>query len=209
MKKNLYLAFVFSVWTHSGPAQAEQGDWLVRIRAIDIRPRDQSDSIPALGVPASAIDLSNQVTPELDFSYFFLKNVALELILIVPEKHDVALSGSEIGSARELPPTLTAQYHFNPDGKFRSYLGAGVNYTRFSDVNLHVAGVGKLKLDRSSWGGALQAGFDMEVGKNKFINFDVKKIFIESDVKLAENGAKVSHIRLDPVVLGIGFGWRL
>jgi outer membrane protein len=130
------------------------------------------------------------------------------LILTYPQRHDVSLNGTKIGTAKHLPPTLTVQYHFFPDGKFRPYLGAGINYTHFSDVNLNVPGVGQLDLGRSSWGGALQAGIDVEIGKNKFINFDVKKIYIGTDVKLAATGATVSHVRLDPVVLGVGFGWR-
>lgn len=209
MEKTLCLAFVFSVLTvGQSQAQADQGDWLVRIRALDIQPRNQSDPIPALGVPANAITLNDKWAPEIDLSYFLLKNIALELILTYPQRHDVSLNGTKIGTAKHLPPTLTTQYHFAPDGKFRPYLGAGINYTHFSDVNLSVPGVGQLDMGRSSWGGALQAGFDVEVGKSKFINFDVKKIYIGSDVKLAATGATVSHVRLDPIVLGVGFGWK-
>lgn len=209
MMKYAGLAFILcNVMTGAGYAQADQGDWLVRIRAIDIQPRNQSDPIPGLGVPADAISLSDKWAPEVDFSYFLTKNIALELILTYPQEHDVFLSGARIGTAKHLPPTLTAQYHFIPDGKFRPYLGAGINYTHFSDVDLDVPGVGPLALDKDSWGAALQAGFDVEIYKDKFINFDIKKIYIDSDVKLAANGAKVSHIKLDPIVVGVGFGWR-
>lgn len=209
MKKYLGLVFVIlNGLTVPGQSQADQGDWLVRVRAIDILPKNQSDPIPGLGVPANAITLNNKLAPELDFSYFLMKNIALELILTYPQEHDVFLNGAKIGTAKHLPPTLTVQYHFAPDGKFRPYLGAGINYTRFSDVDLNVTGVGQLALDKDSWGAAFQAGFDVEVDKNKFINFDIKKIYIESDVKLAANGAKISHIQLDPIVIGIGFGWK-
>lgn len=209
MEKYVYLGLVVGALTvGQSQAQADQGDWLVRIRALDIQPRNQSDPIPALGVPANAITLNDKWAPEIDLNYFLLKNIALELILTYPQRHDVSLNSAKIGTAKHLPPTLTLQYHVTPDGKFRPYLGAGINYTYFSDVNLSVPGVGQLDMDRSSWGGALQVGFDMEVGKNKFINFDVKKIYIGSDVKLAAAGATISHVRLDPVVLGVGFGWK-
>lgn len=209
MLKYAGLAFIFfNALMVAGHVQADQGDWLVRIRAIDIQPRNQSDPIPGLGVPADAITLNDKWAPEVDFSYFLTKNLALELILTYPQEHDVFLSGTRIGTAKHLPPTLTVQYHFIPEGKFRPYLGAGINYTHFSDVNLNVPGVGALTLDKDSWGTALQAGFDVEIRKGKFINFDIKKIYIDSDVKLAANGAKVSHIKLDPIVVGVGFGWR-
>lgn len=209
MKKYSGLALVFFiVLTVSGQSQADQGDWLVRVRAINIQPENKSDPIPALGVPADAITVGDKLVPEVDVSYFVTKNIALELILTYPQKLNVSLSRTAIGSGKVLPPTLTVQYHFIPDGKFRPYLGAGVNYTRFSDVNLKVPGVGALDLDNSSWGSAIQAGFDIEVDKNKFINFDIKKIDIQSDVKLSTSGTKVSHIKLSPVVVGIGFGWK-
>lgn len=207
MKKTIYLAFIVSALT-AGQAQADQGDWLVRIRALDIQPRNQSDPIQALGVAANAITLNDKWAPEIDLSYFLMKNIALELILTYPQRHDVSLNGTKIGTAKHLPPTLTLQYHFSPDGKFRPYLGAGINYTHFSDVNLNVPGVGQLDMGRSSWGGALQAGIDMQIGKNKFINFDIKKIYIGTDVKLAATGTTISHVQLDPLVLGVGFGWQ-
>ncbi|MBN8930529.1 MAG: OmpW family protein, partial [Rhizobium pusense] len=37
----------------------------------------------------------------------------------------------KLASTWVLPPTLTAQYHFNPKGAVRPYVGAGINYTIF------------------------------------------------------------------------------
>lgn len=187
---------------------AEQGDWLVRVRAVNIQPENESEAIGALGVPADAIALSDKLAPEVDFSYFVTRNIALELILTVPQRHDVSLSGTAIGTAKHLPPTLTVQYHFTPDATFRPYLGAGINYTRFSGVDLNVTGVGSLDLEKDSWGGAFQAGFDVAVGKNTFLNFDIKKVYIETDLKLKATGARVSKLTIDPLLVGIGFGWK-
>lgn len=208
MKIQLSLTLIVIALLPSHHAQAEKGDWLVRARAVNIQPENKSDPIPALGVPTDAITVSDKLIPEVDVSYFVTKNIALELILTYPQKLNVSLSGTAIGSGKVLPPTLTVQYHFIPDGKFRPYLGAGVNYTRFSSVSLNVPGVGALDLDKDSWGGALQAGFDVEVDKTTFINFDIKKIYIDSDVKLSATGTKVSGIKLSPVVVGVGFGWK-
>ena len=43
------------------PVQADQGDWLARARLLQIRP-SVSSSI-------GTIDVSNEITPEVDFSY--------------------------------------------------------------------------------------------------------------------------------------------
>ena len=54
----------------------------------------------------------------------------------------------------------------------------------------------------------VSTGFDFQVSKNGYVNVDVKKAFIDSDLKLKASGAKVSHIRIDPILLRVGFGWR-
>jgi outer membrane protein len=187
----------------SSNAYAQQeGNWMVRARAIYLKPANEStDPTGTLGT--NSIHVSNKTIPEVDISYFFTRNIATELILTYPQKHDVTLNGANIGSFKHLPPTLTLQYHFLPEGTFRPYVGAGVNYTRISNVNL-LNGAGGL--NRDSFGGALQAGFDVKVGQNSFINVDVKKVYIRTDVTV--NGAKVSALNVDPWLFGVGYGMR-
>ena len=181
---------------------------MVRVRAVNLDPANDSDAIPALGVPSDAIHVEDKVIPEIDFTYFLTRNIAAELVLTYPQKHDVTLAGTKIGSFKHLPPTLTLQYHFQPDAQFRPYVGAGVNYTRLSSVNLAVPGVGELDLENDSIGGALQAGFDVKLNQNWFFNVDIKKVWISSDVTLKATGAKVSAVNVDPVLIGIGLGYR-
>lgn len=197
MKRTLVFAVIGTSLLGSGVALAEKGDWMVRLRAINIAP-DTSSSIAGL-------DVDSTVAPEVDISYFLSKNLAMELILTVPQKHDVTLAGATIGSFKHLPPTLTFQYHFVPDQKFRPYVGAGINYTRISGVNL--AG-GTLTLENDSWGPAIQVGFDYEVAKDRFINVDLKRIKISSDVITTATGAKAGDLDVDPWVFGVGYGWR-
>lgn len=180
----------------SSLALADESPWMMRLRAVDMRPDN-----PALNVGGADIDVQNKVIPEVDFSYFFTPNVAAELVLTYPQKHDVKLGGTKIGSFKHLPPTLTAQYHFAPQADFRPYVGAGINYTRISNVEL-----GGLELDKNSWGGALQAGFDYKVGANSYINVDVKKVYISSDLSLG--GTKIGEVKVDPLLIGIGYGFK-
>lgn len=197
MEQKLGCAMVIGAFLFSTGAQAGKGDWLVRLRAVDIETQSKSS-------PLAGVDVEDRVIPEVDFSFFLTKELALELVLTYPQKHDVS-NGAVIGSLKHLPPTLTLQYHFLPDANFRPYVGAGINYTRFSNVNL---ASGTLDVDRNSWGAALQAGIDIEVGKDKFVNLDVKKVYMETDVKAAATGAVVTNLKIDPVLIGVGFGWR-
>ncbi len=106
-------------------------------------------------------------------------------ILTYPQKHDLrARSAAKIGTLKHLPPTLLAQYHFTNLGAFKPYVGAGINYTRFSSVNLDRA-VERLSpsVKKNSLGPALQVGFDYALDKNWSINLDVKKVYIKTDVR--------------------------
>lgn len=169
-------------------------DWMMRIRAIAVAP--DADSSPVAGV-----DVDTQYVPELDFTYFITPNIGVELILATA-RHEVSLNGVPLGKVNHLPPTVTLQYHFNPAGKIKPYVGAGLNYTRFYNVDLAPG----LDVEKNSWGGALQAGVDFAVAKNGYINLDVKKIWIDTEV--TNGGAYLTDLEINPWVIGVGYGFR-
>jgi outer membrane protein len=98
---------------------------------------------------------------------------------------------------------LTLQYHFDTNAGFKPYVGAGVNYTRFSNVN--VLG-GAADVDRNSFGLALQAGVDIPLSKDLYLNIDVKKVYIKTDV--SAGGVPAGTFKVDPVLFGVGLGWK-
>ena len=204
MKKTLLAAAALCALT-SGAAMAQNypqdGKWMVRARAVHLDSANK-DSTP--------LDLSvnNKMIPELDISYFFTPNFAAELILTYPQKHDVRAGGAEIGRLKHLPPTLLAQYHFTQLGAFKPYVGVGINYTRFSSVKFDPAVDAALNpsVKKNSFGPALQIGFDYALDKNWSINFDVKKVYIKTDVR--SFGTKVGTFKVDPLLVGVGLGYR-
>ncbi|PZP55587.1 MAG: hypothetical protein DI596_11315, partial [Azospira oryzae] len=82
------------------------------------------------------------------------------------------------------------------------YVGAGINYTRFHDVNL----ASPLSLDKESWGAALQVGFDVALNERFSFNLDLKKVFIKTDVNSA--GAPLTDLKIDPWIIGAGVGMK-
>lgn len=176
-------------------AQAQEGPWLVRVRAVNL----DSANKDSTGLNLS---INNKVIPEVDISYFFTPNIAAELILTYPQKHTLKAGDTEIGTLKHLPPTLTAQYHFTDFGAFKPYVGGGLNFTRFSSVELP-AGV---DIDKNSYGLAVQAGFDYEVAKNVYLNVDVKKVQIKTDVSVS--GTDIGTFKVDPLLIGVGVGFR-
>jgi outer membrane protein len=178
------------------PATASAQDWMARVRAIDVVP-NASSSI-------SGLDVSSQWAPELDFSYFFTKSIAVELILATT-RHEITLNGNSLGNVSVLPPTLTLQYHFTDWGAFQPYVGGGLNVTWFYNNGLKLGNT-PLDLDKSSVGGALQAGMDYEFQKNWYFNLDYKYIWMSTNVSAA--GTTVTKLKIDPSVYGIGVGYR-
>jgi outer membrane protein len=202
MKKIVLALSLAAMGVATSQAMAQESPWLVRGRVVNISPANDSDRLGGVGAP-DRITVSKKTIPEFDVTYFFTPNIAAELILTYPQKHDVYLDGASIGTFKHLPPTLSAQYHFAPNASVSPYLGAGVNYTNISQVKLLA---GKGSLESNSFGLSLQAGVDFKIDKNWSINIDVKKVQIRSDVKVS--GAKVSAVKVDPVLVGLGLGYR-
>ncbi|MBB3981907.1 outer membrane protein [Sphingobium fontiphilum] len=202
----------------AAPAQAAQGDVLIRLRGIMVAPNEKSGSVlPAF--PGEKVAIDNAVAPEIDFTYFATNNIAFELIAATTKHSASGVTGTtktvgKLASTWVLPPTLTAQYHFMPDAKVRPYVGAGVNYTLFysedASKGLETA-VGKTKVNmKSSFGWAAQAGVDIDLNEKIFLNIDVKYIDIDTTARLATTAAGVQKVKvdLDPLVFGIGLGMR-
>jgi outer membrane protein len=206
LKAVLGASLTLATTAQAQKAPAAEGPWMIRLRAASLTPANKSDAIPSLGVKADQITVSDKVIPDVDISYFFAPHFAAELVLTYPQQHDVKLNGNKIGTFKHLPPTLLAQYHFLPTGVIRPYVGAGVNLTLISDVNIAVTGVGKLDLEKSSVGAAGQIGADIKLAPGKFLNIDVKKVMIGSDVTLGS--AKVSAVKVDPILASVGLGIR-
>lgn len=184
-----------------GAAHAEEGPWLLRVRALHLDPANKDST--GLGL---AID--KKTFPEFDISYFFTPHIAAELILTYPQKQTLSSNGTEIGSLKHLPPTLTAQYHFIPNGTFRPYVGLGINYTHFSSVKFNPAVNAALhpSIKNNSVGLAAQIGADIEIAKNLYLNLDVKKVKIAT--KVYSSGTEVGTFKVDPLLVGVGLGMR-
>lgn len=182
---------------------------MIRARALVVEPQEGSRLTSGGSViTGSGVDISTSLVPEIDISYFFTPNVAAELILGVT-RHRVrgtgTLEGTRIGDVTLLPPTLTLQYHFTDFGAVKPYLGVGVNYTIFFDESAR-GPFSRFRLD-SSVGLALQAGVDIMLDRHWGINFDVKKVFLETDVSL-DRGAVRGRVDIDPWLIGAGATYR-
>ncbi|MCF7567966.1 outer membrane beta-barrel protein [Sabulilitoribacter arenilitoris] len=216
MKKTIFTALIVCLSIAAVGAQETDtssatnfSKWQVRLRVIAIVP-NESATIQAIGGDAQ---ISNAYVPELDFTYFFNKNLAAELILGTA-KHDVkavstAVGDIPLGDVWLLPPTLTLQYHFDGEA-VHPYFGAGLNYTLFYNESAGPV-ADKVSYD-SALGFAFQMGFDIDLDDTWFVNIDAKYLLLNTDVNVNATtalGATVgADVNINPFIAGIGFGMK-
>lgn len=198
MKKILIAAAVGLLVT--GSVSAQESPWLVRARVVHLNMANTNNTSVA------GLTVNDKTIPEVDISYFFTKNIAAELILTVPQKQHVYLNGADLGTFKHLPPTLTVQYHFTDFTGYKPYVGAGLNYTQITAEKISAGSPNNVTLSDKSIGGALQAGVDIPLTKQVSLNVDVKKVYMKSHVYVG--GTDVGTLKLDPVVFGVGVGYR-
>lgn len=187
---------------------AEPSPWGVKLRAAYLNPADKSDAFSALGVnfAADAISVEDKWIPEIDVTYAFSQNISAELVLTVPQEHEVTLAGvGSLGSIEHLPPTLSLVYEFPNQSNLVPYVSAGVNFTWIMDNDLRVANV-DLKLDTVSVGAALGAGVKYSVNEKWDIDAGFKWIDLNSDVKAG--GAELTSVDVDPGLWSFGANYR-
>ena len=200
MKKILIAAAVGMLV--AGSVAAQESPWLVRARAVNL---NMANEVTTAGL--ATVGANDKTIGEVDVTYFFNKNVAAELILTLPQKQVVSAGSTSLGTFKHLPPTLTLQYHFTDFQGFKPYVGAGINYTKITGDNNLALGSTALHLDDQSFGAAFQIGVDVPLTKQVSLNFDVKKVYIRSDVYTAA-GTSLGTLKLDPVLVGVGVGYR-
>jgi len=203
MNKTLISAsLAFALGACALPAVAQsKGDWTLGVGIHQVNPKSDNGELAAGTLP---LDVDSDVKPTITFEYFLHDNLGLEVLAALPFEHDIAIEGvGTVASAKQLPPTVSLQYHFNGKGKVSPFVGAGINYTTFfsEDTQGALAGAG-IKLE-DSWGLAAHAGVDFAVGTRGAIRVDVRWIDIDSEVKV--EGAELGTANIDPLVYGAAY----
>lgn len=176
----------------------------LRLRGVGVVPDPSAKILIGGSAIGGTTKITDSMVPEADITYFLSDHLGVEAIAAVT-KHSVSNSvAGPIGSVSLLPPTVTAQYHFNPDGRIRPYAGAGINYTVFYDARSPLPDIKY----RNTFGWALQAGVDIPIeGQPYFFNLDAKKLFLNTSLKAAA-GAVRAHADINPWLVGAGVGIR-
>jgi len=177
-------------------AEGDYKKFGVRFRAIYVKPDESSN------FSAAKVKVSDDIVPELDLEYFFMKNLSAELIAAV-SRHDIKLNNGFAGSTWLLPPTLTVKYHPLAGNTISPYLGVGVNLV--FPFNSKISGVDPAFSIDNSIGWSAQIGTDIKIKENIYFNIDYKYCSVET--KMNVGGTKYD-LDLNPHLAGIGVGYR-
>lgn len=176
---------------------AEASGWIVRAGGHYVDPKSDNHAVVSVD---SAQSLTFNVT------YMLSPNWGVELLAAWPFSHDITLNadGSRVAETKHLPPTLSLQCHFLPDGRVRPYVGAGLNATIFFDEKTTGALAGTdLSLD-DSFGVAAQLGVDFALSNDWVINVDARWMDIDTDARL--DGVGIGSVEIDPYAFGLSVG---
>jgi outer membrane protein len=183
----------------AGAGTAQASEWIVRVGGHYVDPKsDNHEDV--------SIDTSGSLT--FNVTYMFATHWGVELLAAYPFSHDITLNtdGSRVAKTDQLPPTLSLQYHFLPDGRYRPYAGLGLNATLFSDEQtMGALEDTDLSLD-DSFGVAAQLGIDVALSDDWMLNVDAR--WMDIDTKAHLDGASLGTVSIDPYAFGLSIGRR-
>ena len=195
----------------AGAAQAQ--DNVLKFGVTRYDTNSKTTGIQGIGIPPGADATTGDATTVI-FVYerMLTPNIGAELVLGIPPKITASATGSaaflgEVLSARNVAPTFLVNYYFgDPANKWRPYLGAGINYTRFTDIQTTLPNTTADMSD--SVGLALQAGISYAASKNWGLFASVARVDVESDLVAVNSTVLTTTIDFRPVTYSAGLWYR-
>lgn len=223
-------------------AMAQQaGDWVLGAGWMHFAPQDSSKGLNLtspvnMHVPGSDATVGSSNTLGMSATYFLDSHWGIEGVVGVPPKFKLEGAGTlasvgELGQARQWSPALLGKYYFN-DGNaaFRPYVGMGLTYVWYSDVELtpgmqtamggllrRPAGstVTTAKLD-SSWAPVFNIGAAYQFDQHWGVSLSVSYIPLKTTAKLtttsaatgAQLGTSEASLKVNPIVPYVAVTYR-
>jgi outer membrane protein len=173
---------------------------VLRVGAGHIAPASSSTVFSGTPTIEAAVDGGTNLA--LTIVYRVTDSLDAERVGALPFQHDIPGAGSgssapgKVAETKQLPPTVLAQYCFNPGGGVRPYLGAGVNDSFFFDEKTTGALAGTdLAADRCV-GFATEAGADVDTGKNRFVN--LAPWYLEIETAATYSAIGTADVKINP-----------
>lgn len=219
------------------PAAAQSaGSNVVNLGWFHLNTHDSSEPTVRTGtyqpgpIPNSGASVSDADTVGLAFTHFWTDNFALTLDAGLAPKFKLTGTGSlatygEIGTAKQWSPALVAKWYFgDATSKFRPFIGGGVTYVWYSDVQLSQGfqsaaavappgtGTATAKLS-SSWAPVATVGATYNFDKNWSVAFSASYIPLKTNADITTSGGLAgpqtarTSLTLNPVVTFLSVGY--
>lgn len=132
--------------------------------------------------------------------YLFHDQIGIELNSSEKIEHDFS-AGDLAGSVDRMPVNLLVNYYplGGLDSRVQPYVGAGLNYTRFSGEPEGIDA-------RRSYGAVGQVGIDLAVTDNFMLNGFAN--YADVDSRLSQDGERLGTAKIDPMTIGGGVTFR-
>lgn len=151
-------------------------------------------------------DVDDNWRPTFSLEYMLTPKLGVDVLAALPFSHEVKLNGVKAAKVKQLPPTISLNWHFNPDGTVNPFVGLGLNYTRFFSIDESGPLDGtRLTLD-DSFGLAAHAGIDFALSPRWAVTVDAR--WMDIDTKAKVNGASVGTVKIDPIAFGVSAAYR-
>ena len=213
------------------------GSTVLNVGWAHITPNDSSTPLtitqPALGaIPDSGTGVSRTETLGIAINYFYTDNIVFAADLGAPPTYKLHGEGTlagvgQIGTAKQWAPTVFVKYFFGEaKAKWRPYVGAGVTYVRYSDVELSSgfqqlvgkkfgspAAVTTAELSRG-FSPSINAGVSYQIDNNWYANLSLTYVDLKTDADLTTLATKVGTVKssttltLNPIVAFAAVGYR-
>lgn len=174
----------------------QAGDIYARGGIAKTEVKDDNGSLDVAG----DLDISDERGFAYGVGYLFHDKLGIELNGSEAVEHQLttAALGDATGTVDRMPFNLMVNYYplGGTGSRVQPYVGAGLNYTHFSEEELE-----GLDIDES-WGAAGQVGIDLAVTDYLLIGAFAHYAQVEADVEL--NGSKLGEAEVDPVTIGAG-----
>jgi outer membrane protein len=212
-------AIIFAL---AGPV-AQAQDNVVKLGIVDYTTHSSSNGLSATPpvFPAGAdAETGDATTLLFVIERILTPNVGIELALGVPPRikakgtGSAAALGDNLLSAKNVTPTLLLNYYFGDAANaLRPYVGAGVNYTKFTGIRSSLP-TSKLNMS-DSFGWAVHAGLNYAVRKDWGLFASIARLDVKTDVDAIATipGVPVpvevkTTIDLKPITYSVGLWYR-
>lgn len=216
----IHLASLAALSATPTAARDQERDFMLGARAYLFAPLSADESIMIDGArTGTRLNPSVSATGEVNVTYMVTDSFAIEGSAAITRHRfhteDGALSG--LGSVVDgwfVPLTLTAQYRHDTGGPLTPYVGVGANVmfpldfeTTQSFQSALGPGAGDVDVP-VSYGWVAQAGMNYTVNDRFYLNLDAKIVSVATDMTLSESPRATYDLRMTPIIIGFGLGYR-